>query len=144
MQFDNFITNFQFDNSYQKKHVFCLIVLPDLKWFLRKNEKSMKNWNCRKKHIIFWKIHFWITNSILWKTKKMRLEICYLDQCLNFLCDPFLACKHHFEILHVVSKELPHQINSKMPLDNSFTKFQTTILLKKNSSFYSGLMVWGF
>ena len=32
-------------------------------------------------------------------TKKMRLEICYQDQCLNFLYDPSLRGKHQFEIL---------------------------------------------
>ena len=73
----------------------------------------------------------------------MRLEICYLDQYLIFLYDPFQACKHHFEILYFV-KELPHQIHSKMPLDNSFTKFQATILLKKNSSIFEVVMGFGW
>ena len=31
-------------------------------------------------------------------SKKMRLVICYLEQCLTVLCDLYLACKQPFEI----------------------------------------------
>ena len=68
-------------------------------------------------------------------SKKMRLEICYMDQCLNFLYDPFWPCKHHFEILHVL--KMPHQTYSKMPLDNSFTNTVGTVnVIPKVASIY--------
>ena len=79
------------------KYVFSICLLlphpthpPDLpKWFFDMFGKTKK-----------WK-NIWIFKK--WKfevdfSKKMRLEICYMERCLNFLYELMQACKQPFEI----------------------------------------------
>ena len=46
---------------------------------------------------------FCIFNPKIAKIKKMRLEICYTEQCLKFLYDLIKACKQQFEICPILN-----------------------------------------